>query len=85
MRASPVSKRLLQFGNPRVGSPLIMAAPPVALDLPLKVLIWEAHDGTVRVGYTAPVYLAERHGVPCALLANCPPRGGARSIAAGTA
>ena len=77
--------RLLQFGNPRAGSPLIVAAPSVALDLPLKVLVWEAHDGTVWVGYTTPESLAERHGVPTELLANVRPVEALAAIAAGTA
>jgi uncharacterized protein (DUF302 family) len=62
--------RLLVFGNPRAGTPLIVAAPTVALDLPLRVLVWEADDGTVWVGYNTPEYLAERYGVPPELLAN---------------
>jgi uncharacterized protein (DUF302 family) len=62
--------RLLLFGNPRAGTPLIVAAPSVALDLPLKVLVWESGDGAVWVGYNKPEYLVERHGVPAELLAN---------------
>ena len=77
--------RLLLFGNPRAGSPLIVAAPSVALDLPLKVLVWEADDGTVWVGYTTPEYLAERHGVPTQLLVNVRPVEALAAIAAGTA
>lgn len=77
--------RLLLFGNPRAGSPLIVAAPSVALDLPLKVLVWEAPDGTVWVGYATPEFLAERHGVPTELLANVRPVEALAAIAAGTA
>jgi uncharacterized protein (DUF302 family) len=62
--------RLLLFGNPRAGTPLIVAAPTVALDLPLKVLVWESEDGAVWVGYNRPEYLTERHGVPADLLAS---------------
>jgi uncharacterized protein (DUF302 family) len=62
--------RLLLFGNPRAGTPLIVAAPTVALDLPLKVLVWESEDGAVWVGYNRPEYLVERHGVSTELLAN---------------
>jgi len=76
--------RLLQFGNPRAGSLLIGAAPSVALDLPLKVLVWEADDSTVWVGYTTPEYLAERHGVPTELLANIRPVEALAATAAGT-
>jgi uncharacterized protein (DUF302 family) len=62
--------RLLMFGNPRAGTPLIAAEPAVALDLPLKVLVWEAQDGGVWVGYTPPEELAKRHNVPSDLLVN---------------
>jgi len=62
--------RLLMFGNPRAGTPVIVAKPAVALDLPLKVLVWEAHDGGVWVGYTPPEELGERHNVPPDLLVN---------------
>ena len=62
--------RLLVFGNPKAGTPLIAAEPAVALDLPLKVLVWEAQDGGVWVGYTPPEELAERHNVPSDLLVN---------------
>ena len=62
--------RLLMFGNPRAGTPVIAAEPAVALDLPLKVLVWEAQDGGVWVGYTPPEELAERHNVPPDLLVN---------------
>ena len=77
--------RLLLFGNPRAGTPLIVAAPTVALDLPLRVLVWEADDGTVWVGYNTPGYLAERHGVPTELLANVRAVEMLAAIAAGTA
>src|SRR5438045_2496501 len=56
--------RLLLFGNPRAGTPLMAASPTAALDLPLKVLVWEMADGTVWVGYNTPAYLGERHGLP---------------------
>jgi uncharacterized protein (DUF302 family) len=77
--------RLLLFGNPQAGTPLIVAAPTVALDLPLRVLVWEEDDGTVWVGYNAPGYLAERHGVPTDLLANVRAVETLAAIAAGTA
>jgi uncharacterized protein (DUF302 family) len=76
--------RLLLFGNPRAGTPLIVAAPTVALDLPLKVLVWEAEDATVWVGFNTPEYLAERHGVPAGLLANVRAVETLAAIAAGT-
>jgi uncharacterized protein (DUF302 family) len=62
--------RLLLFGNPRAGTPLMIAVRTVALDLPLKILVWEADDGVVWVGYNTPEYLIERHGVPAEYLAN---------------
>ena len=77
--------RMLQFGNPRAGTPLMAAAPTAALDLPLKVLIWEVADGTVWVGYNTPAYLGERHGVPAELLANIRAVESLAAIAAGSA
>jgi uncharacterized protein (DUF302 family) len=55
--------KLVIFGNPKVGTPLILAHPLIALDLPLKLLLWETSDEEVFVGYNAPSYLAERHGL----------------------
>lgn len=54
---------LLVFGNPRAGTPLMQAYPSLAIDLPLKALIWEATDGTVRVSTNSPAYLQRRHGM----------------------
>ena len=76
--------RLLLFGSPRAGTPLMAAAPTVALDLPLKVLIWEVADETVWVGYNTPAYLGERHGLPAELLANIHAVEALAAIAAGT-
>ena len=75
--------RLLLFGNPRAGTPLMVAARTVALDLPLKILVWEADDGVVWVGYNTPEYLVERHGVPAEYLANVRPVETLAAIAAG--
>src|SRR5580765_4615995 len=77
--------RLLLFGNPRAGTLLMAAAPTAALDLPLKVLIWEVADGSVWVGYNTPAYLGERHGVAAELLANIRAVESLAAIAAGTA
>lgn len=77
--------RLLLFGNPRAGTPLMAVAPTVALDLPLKILVWEAADGAVWIGYNRPEYLVERHGVPTGLLANVRAVEALAVIAAGTA
>ena len=62
--------KLLLFGNPKAGTPLMLAAPSSAIDLPLKILIWEDVDGKVWVSYNSPEYLQERHGFPPALLEN---------------
>ena len=62
--------RLLIFGNPKGGTPLMIAAPSIAIDLPLKILIWEDRQGKVWVTYNTPAYLQERHGLPPELLAN---------------
>jgi uncharacterized protein (DUF302 family) len=62
--------RQIVFGNPRVGTPLVVAAPTVALDLPLRVLIFEDMRGVVWVAYNDAEYLRERHQIPDALLSN---------------
>ncbi len=62
--------KLLIFGSPKAGTPLMLAAPSVALDLPLKVLIAEDAAGTVWVSYNAPAYLEQRHNLPAELLPN---------------
>jgi uncharacterized protein (DUF302 family) len=62
--------KLLIFGNPKAGTPLMLAAPSIAIDLPLKVLVWEDGDGKVWVSYNSPEYLRERHGLPQELLQN---------------
>lgn len=55
--------RLLVFGNPSLGTPLMQSAQSIGIDLPQKVLIYEDTGGTVRLAYNDPFYLAERHGV----------------------
>ena len=62
--------RLLIFGNPKAGTPLMLAAPSVAIDLPLKILIWEDGGGKVWVSYNSPEYLQQRHGLPQELMQN---------------
>src|ERR1700726_3288529 len=62
--------KLLIFGNPKAGTPLMLAAPSIAIDLPLKILIWEDDQGKVWVSYNSPAYLQERHGLPADLLPN---------------
>jgi len=60
---------LLVFGNPRAGTPIMVAYPTAALDLPLKALAWQDADGKTWLGYNDVGLLAERHGVPLADLA----------------
>ncbi len=62
--------QLLIFGNPRGGTPLMIASPSSAIDLPLKALAWQDAQGKVWLSYNAPEYLQERHGIPTALLKN---------------
>jgi uncharacterized protein (DUF302 family) len=62
--------KLLIFGNPEAGTPLMLAAPSVAIDLPLKILVWEDAQGKVWVSYNSPEFLKERHGLPAELLQN---------------
>jgi uncharacterized protein (DUF302 family) len=61
--------KLVMFGKPAVGATLMLAAPVAALDIPLKVLVWEDSNGAVSVSYNAPGFLAERHHVGGALRA----------------
>jgi uncharacterized protein (DUF302 family) len=62
--------KLLIFGNPKGGTPLMLAAPTVALDLPLKILVWEDADGKVWITYNSVEFIAKRHGLPAGLAAN---------------
>lgn len=62
--------KLLIFGNPKAGTPLMLAAPSVAIDLPLKTLVWEDGKGKVWVSYNSTTYLQQRHGLPQELLQN---------------
>ncbi len=56
--------KLLIFGSPTAGTPVMLAAPSIALDLPLKILIAEDEHGKVWISYNSAEYLQERHGVP---------------------
>ncbi len=60
--------KLLIFGNPRAGTPLMLASPGIAIDLPLKILIEQDADGKVWLSYNDPAYLADRHGLPAEFL-----------------
>ena len=62
--------KLLIFGNPKAGTPVMLTAPSSAIDLPLKILIWEDAGRKVWVTYNSPVYLQERHSLPAELLQN---------------
>jgi len=62
--------KLLIFGNPKGGTPLMLAAPSVAIDLPLKILVWQDGQGKVWLSYNSPEYLRARHGLPQDLLQN---------------
>jgi uncharacterized protein (DUF302 family) len=62
--------KLLIFGNPKAGTPLMLAAPSIALDLPLKILVAQDSQGKVWISYNSPEYLKERYGLPQDLLPN---------------
>jgi len=62
--------KVLIFGNPKGGTPLMLAAPSLAIDLPLKILVAESADGKVSISYNAPEYLQTRHNIPADLLPN---------------
>ena len=62
--------KLLVFGSPKGGTPLMQASPSVAIDLPLKALIAEDGEGRVSLTYNDPAYLQSRHGFPADLIAN---------------
>lgn len=63
---------LLVFGNPKAGTPLMEQFPSLALDLPLKALIWESSDKTVYLSFTSPDYLQQRHHLPMTPFAQIP-------------
>jgi len=62
--------KLLIFGNPKGGTPLMIASPTIAIDLPLKILVAEDEAGKTFVSYNSPAYLEQRHGLPANLLQN---------------
>ncbi|HZS28984.1 MAG TPA: DUF302 domain-containing protein [Candidatus Angelobacter sp.] len=68
MRMRPT--KLLIFGNPKAGTPLMLASPGSAIDLPLKILLWEDAQGKTWASYSSPAYLQERHGLPQELMQN---------------
>lgn len=62
--------KVVIFGSPKGGTPLMVAAPSLAIDLPLRALVAEDAGGRVSVLYNSPEYLQERHGVPADLIKN---------------
>jgi uncharacterized protein (DUF302 family) len=62
--------QLLIFGNAKSGTPLMIASPTVAIDLPLKALVWQDDAGKVWLSYNSPDYLKDRHGIPQNLMQN---------------
>ncbi len=68
--------QLLIFGSPKGGTPLMVAAPRLAIDLPLKALAWEDDQGKIWLSYNSPEYLQRRHGFPVELMKNIAGIGG---------
>ena len=62
--------KLLIFGSPKAGTPLMLAAPSVAIDLPLKILVWQDPQGKTWLSYNSPDYLRDRHNLPQDLVQN---------------
>jgi uncharacterized protein (DUF302 family) len=62
--------KLLIFGNPKAGTPVMLAAPSIAIDLPLKILVWEDEAGKAWISYNSADYLSRRHNVPAELMQN---------------
>lgn len=62
--------QVLLFGSPKAGTPVMVAAPTVAIDLPLKALVAEDDQGKVWITYNSPEYLRQRHGIPDDLIKN---------------
>lgn len=63
-------EQLLLFGNPKGGTPLMVANPSVGIDLPFKALVWEDADGRIWVEYNSPEYIVGRHGLNSAFAGN---------------
>ena len=68
MRMPPT--KLVIFGSPKSGTPLMLAAPSIAIDLPLKVLVSQDNEGKTWISYNTPDYLQQRHGFPAELMPN---------------
>ena len=74
--------KLLIFGNPKAGTPLMLAAPTIAMDLPLKVLVWEDGEAKVWITYNSPEFLRDRHHLPPHLMQTLSVVGGLAAEAA---
>jgi uncharacterized protein (DUF302 family) len=75
--------KLLIFGSPRAGTPLMVAAPSSAIDLPLKALVWQDAEENVWISFNDPQYLGQRHGITLELLQNISAVEGLAAQAAG--
>jgi uncharacterized protein (DUF302 family) len=64
------STQLIIFGSPKAGTPLMVASPTLAIDLPLKALAWADAEGQVWLSYNSPDYLKQRHQIPDDLVKN---------------
>ena len=62
--------KLLIFGNPQAGTPLMLTSPSAAIDLPLKILVWEDAEARVWISYNSAAYLQARHNLPADLMSN---------------
>lgn len=62
--------KLIIFGSPKGGTPVMVASPTLAIDLPLKALVWEDAGGKVWLSYNSPEYLKKRHNIPDELVKN---------------
>lgn len=62
--------KVVIFGNPKAGTPVMLAAPGIAIDLPLKILVAETGSGEAAITYNSPQYLMRRHNLPAELLPN---------------
>jgi uncharacterized protein (DUF302 family) len=73
--------QLILFGSPKAGTPVMVASPTIAIDLPLKALVWEDAGGKVWVSHNSPEYLQQRHNVPPDLVKNISAAGTLLSLA----
>jgi uncharacterized protein (DUF302 family) len=63
-------EQLLVFGNPKAGTPLMVAAPSAGIDLPFKVVAWEDAEGRAWLAYNSPDHIVNRHGLDCTFATN---------------